>query len=279
MREQWFPLTVMSKNSKVSFSGSDQEEMLLSNKKLMPKNWIWQKKSIIYKYNDYGHRNDFDFKSINPKDYTAIIGCSHIEGTGVINNWTIPYLYSNISGQPTYNLGCGGMDNEILFTNAVWAKQVGFKNIIVCWTYPERNFLFKKNGGINIFQGTDVSDQRYTKYFKIDYMVDNPHWEERLTLYEHILQADNVHTFRFFDNKGNEHKVVFSGPDSTWMKYHVQDLKILEDAKNRIELLNDLYARDLNIFKYKGVTQFSAHFGPGVNRQIANHIHNAIKNG
>lgn len=279
MREQWFPLGVGPTNSKCSFAGSDQEEILKANKKLLPETWIWQNKPITYKYNSLGHRNDFDFESINPKEYTAILGCSHIEGTGVINNWTIPSFYKNISGQKTYNLGQGGMDNEIIFINALWAKQVGFKNIIVCWTYPERNFLFKSGGGINIFQGTDVGDKRYLKYFKTDYMVDNPHWEERIKLYEHILKADNVYTFRFFDGKGEEHKVVFSGNDSIWMKHNVMDLKILDDAKNRIHLLNDLYARDLNMYKEKGQTRFSAHFGPEVNKQIANYLVNTIKNG
>jgi hypothetical protein len=257
-----YPLGSSPISETLPFAGSDTEANLNKIKKIMPPEWRWHNQKITYRFNSLGHRNNFEMKDVDVSNMTAIVGCSHIEGTGVTENFTIPYFYEQLTGEKTYNLGQGGMDNQVIFFNALWAYQQGFKKIIVSWTQPERNSMLNHLGDPEIFRGPHVNPDLYYKYFTDDYTFDNPHWHYRISLYNQILNGFGIHTFQYFFSDSEEHDRVWT---DIFVNYELGNLRFSEFIKNK-KAINDVFARDIILF---GKDEFSAHYGPVPNKSIA----------
>lgn len=257
-----YPLGSSPISETLHFSGPDNVENFNSIKKIMPQEWMWHNQKIIYRFNSLGHRNNFELEDVDVSNMTAIVGCSHIEGTGVTENLTIPYFYEQLSGEKTYNLGQSGMDNQVIFFNALWAYQQGFKKIIVSWTQPERNSMLNHLGDPEIFRGPHVIPDLYYKYFTDDYTFDNPHWHYRISLYDKILKGFGVNSFRYFSSGSEEHDRVWT---DIFVNYKLGNNELSGLIKN-VKTANDVFARDI---VHLGKNVFSAHYGPVPNQSIA----------
>lgn len=258
-----YPLGSNDTSCVLKFFGSDQEENFNKIKKIMPPEWRWHNHDIEYTFNSLGHRNDFEVKDVDVSDMTAIIGCSHIEGTGVSAKMTVPHMYQSLTGETTYNLGQGGMDNHVIFINALWAYQQGFKKIIVSWTQPERNFMFNHLKVPEIYRGPDINPDLYYKYFTDDYTFDNPHWNYRLDTFNGVLRDFNISTFHYFQGGHDDNRRLW---EPVWDRFNELNLKYLSNIIAEPNTMNLLYARD--IF-HTGNDTFSAHYGPYINERIA----------
>lgn len=257
-----YPLGASPISETFHFIGIDSEENFNSIKKIMPPEWRWHNQKITYRFNSLGHRNNFELEDVDVSNMTAIIGCSHIEGTGVTENLTIPYFYEKLSREKTYNLGQSGMDNQVIFFNALWAYQQGFKKIVISWTQPERNSMLNHLGEPEIFRGPHVIPDLYYKYFTDDYTFDNAHWHHRISLFDKILNGFGIHTFKYFSSGSEEHDRVWKDIS---IKYNLENLGLSGLIKN-IEVANDVFARDI---VHMGNDMFSSHYGPLINQRVA----------
>lgn len=258
-----YPLGLNDTSCTLPFYGSDQEENFNKIKKIMPPEWRWHSHPIEYTFNSLGHRNNFDVKDVDVSNMTAIIGCSHIEGTGVSNKMTVPHIYERLTGEKTYNMGQGGVDNHIIFINALWAHQQGFKKVIVSWTQPERNFMFNHLSDPEIYRGPHVNPDLYYKYFTDDYTFENPHWEYRLDTFNNVLGAFNIKTFHHFQG-GHDDNVRLWEP--IWKRFSEHNVRLLSKMITEPNTLNILFARDII---HTGNDTYSSHYGPFINERIA----------
>ena len=257
---------------KTSFLSKREENEYNLTKKIMPNEWIWHSRDIIYSFNELGHR-EIPFSSVDPSKTIAVIGCSHVMGTGNKAEDTISKNLSSIMGMPTYNAGQAGADNQIILHNALWAIQQGFHTVIVMWTELFRHFLYGDNYNSKIFQVFHIDTDEYKKYFTPDYMLDNPHLELRLDLFRETLKGfPNVYLFDYFLQNTEDTTRLWK--HNIWDKFDYNELGTMSGCINYPNLTNKIWASDLAPRPNDGKV---AHYGPYVNLEIAKDIHNKIK--
>lgn len=264
------------KNSTQYWDGSDNEHSFNITKKHMPTEWVYHKKPITYKSDSLGFRNDIDFHKLDVSKSVAFVGCSHIEGQGNTHYNTIPAMYEKQTKIPTYNMGLSGMDNFVIFFNALWAIQQGFKKVYVFWTDATRNCLLDKNGRPYIFLAQTMKDLEYRKYFQPAYMVENSHWEMRKHLYTTTLKnfssdKTRVEVFEMFSD--TEHSDTLHSDtlrEEVWgdirRTLDMESMGTLTGCISNIHITNKLWARDIKITKNNSIV---SHFGPMVNETVA----------
>ena len=96
------------------------------------------------KHNSYGYRCN-EFESYDWSDSILFLGCSHVYGMSNLNENTIPYLYSTISGNTAINMGiCGGNPETILHnTFALIEKEFIPKQVAILWPEISRQLYYK----------------------------------------------------------------------------------------------------------------------------------------
>jgi hypothetical protein len=104
-------------NQTLLFSGSD-DERFYKNRKKLGKDWEYRDKHITYNYNEYGFRTK-SFDKIAWQDSVVILGCSHVEGTGLAEEDTIASQLERIIDMPVVNLGLAGAAVDIAAWNSL----------------------------------------------------------------------------------------------------------------------------------------------------------------
>lgn len=104
------------KNKKLNFFGSDSEELFNRNLSIMPIDWHYRTKKIVYDFNSDGYRTK-NFKNINWRESVVIFGCSMIMGHGLAEDETVSYYLEKIINRPVINLGLCGSSNELMLNN------------------------------------------------------------------------------------------------------------------------------------------------------------------
>lgn len=142
------------KNNKgaMLFCGTDSKEAYEKNLKIMPNDWRYRDKKIIYEVNKYGYRTD-EWENINWKDSIVIFGCSYTFGVGLAEDETISYYLGELTGKKVINLGVGGGSNELSLMNCThMINNFGFPEAIVFnWTFLDRFiYLSKHNNALNV---------------------------------------------------------------------------------------------------------------------------------
>lgn len=129
------------------FSPMDSEEEYLKNLRIQPEDWPYRDYSILYKYNEYGHRS----KSINEIDldnYILFAGCSHTEGVGLQVEHTFPYIVSSQLNCDYYNLSLSGSGVDVMMYNlALWINRFKKlpKALVILWPEETRFALYEGN--------------------------------------------------------------------------------------------------------------------------------------
>lgn len=137
-------------NDESHFVLTDSEKLYLHNLKTQPENWFYRNNSILYKYNEYGHRSK-SVTEINLENYILFAGCSHTEGVGLQIQHTFPYIVSSRLNCHYYNLSVCGSGVDILMYNLVlWIDRFKKlpKTLVILWP-EETRFSLSVNKGLD----------------------------------------------------------------------------------------------------------------------------------
>jgi hypothetical protein len=130
-----------------SFTGKD--EQLQYSKTLsmieIPRDWRYRNEDISYTFNSEGFRNDFEFADVDWSKAVGVLGCSHIFGKGINQQFTIPNHIGNELKLRSVNLGSEGASIRTVFNNAIHLMDRYYpKAIAVLWPSINRVSLAYK---------------------------------------------------------------------------------------------------------------------------------------
>ena len=121
------------------FCQCDSEDTFGSNLKLLPADWHYRNKQVVYCFNSNKYRAP-EFDSINWSQSVVIFGCSIVFGVGVSEDETIGYYLSQIMNRPVINLGQSATSMMYSLYNSV-ALSKNFPTpwaVVQCWTSSNR---------------------------------------------------------------------------------------------------------------------------------------------
>lgn len=280
------------RSSDRDYTSQLEREQAELNKKIFHNDyWRYNKEKIEYRYNKQHFRCANDFESIDWSNTVAVVGCSHVFGQGVSEQYTISGILSNEFGIPAVNLGIPGASNRQIHANAISVrKYFNPKKIIVVWTYPNRNtWIYDYNNNWiykNSMPGL-LSSKEKNKIIN-DYGLPAKHLEPQCedTLFDWKLSR-YIHQVLGHTQYSVNDKFLHPGKEfiGKWLK--VEDLKpytdifnlsdegtavpIELDNANFYQLINKYYARDLE-FNPKLNCIYLRHWGEQIHRDFADLI-------
>jgi hypothetical protein len=148
----------------LNFSGSDKKELFEKNLKVEPENWYYRNNEVKYTLNSLGYRTK-EFDQIDWKESIVMFGCSHVFGTGVTDEHTIPYFLEKLSGRPVINLGIGGSSIQTMCHNSIILSSIldiPPKGVIFCWTDLTRFNIYNND---YVYHMGNWSDKNNIKMF------------------------------------------------------------------------------------------------------------------
>jgi len=133
------------------FFGVDDEHRLAENKTRLPKDWIYNEKTINYSFNGHGLRMNKEIDQVDT-NYMVAFGCSHSMGLGVCLEDTWPYIMSQNLGIDYINSSVVGGSvklTAINFFNMLSTVKTLPKIVAIAWPnglrhtwYSQGAFLF-----------------------------------------------------------------------------------------------------------------------------------------
>lgn len=135
-----------NENKIIYFSGSDSKKNFDDLLKITSIDWHYRTKEVFYKINNSGYRTS-NWDSIDWENSIVIFGCSCVFGVGLAEDETINYYLEQMTGKKVINMGYGGGSNDLMIDNcAFMINNFGYpKNVVFCWTFPDRFLFFYKN--------------------------------------------------------------------------------------------------------------------------------------
>lgn len=146
--QQNFEYKIKDNKYVFKFIPIDTEELYKHNLKNQPEDWYYRHNDVTYTLNSKGYRAK-EFDDIDWKNSIVIFGCSHIFGTGVTDQHTVPHFLEEISGFPVVNLGIAGSSIQTTLHNGIMLNDSGYptpKAILPCWTSLTRYQIYLKKG-------------------------------------------------------------------------------------------------------------------------------------
>jgi hypothetical protein len=148
----------------LKYQCSDDEETFRENLKTQPEYWYYRTHSVIYTLNSLGYRTR-EFDQIDWKESIVMFGCSHVFGTGVTDEHTIPYFLEQLCGRPVINMGIGGSSIQTALHNSIILNDSEYptpKAVVNMWTGLNRYQLYETNFTDHIGSGNFL-DNRFEK--------------------------------------------------------------------------------------------------------------------
>lgn len=125
--------------------GNDEtiKEYKKNRKRLGPKWRYYNSLDLTYNLNSHGYRAK-EFNEYNWSKSTLFFGCSHVFGTGVHHQHTIPSQYEELTGTPCINMGMHGGSTEIAHHNTHACIEANYipKKVVIIWPGPIRTMLY-----------------------------------------------------------------------------------------------------------------------------------------
>ena len=114
------------------WSSPDTEQAFEQHVKTQPADWYYRTHPISYKYNSNNYRCP-EWADIVWQDSWVIMGCSFVEGIGLAESDSLPYLISKLINQPVINLGVGGSGTDAILFNTIrlTKKNIRPKGVII----------------------------------------------------------------------------------------------------------------------------------------------------
>lgn len=266
--------------------------------------WPYENAEISYHYNNLGMRCDVDCDlDFDYSKYTVFLGCSHVEGVGVIKSQTIPAIYEQLTGEPTLNFGIGGAGQESIYHLICWllAQNKRPKKIIVLWSYNHRQlFILPPHENNNIgtkhpyvrntvgdivfelSQAPVIKEYVKPKYFLEQALLKNSMF---VKIVDGFKQMHEIHDFDIFAQELNPHlpehiSEKFANDKQVakdYCKAIIDERTIAQKDGTLGKVLAKYHARDVFLSNYNGLpTDFNnvwgGHYGVAVNTRIANYI-------
>lgn len=156
------------------FSGVDSEENFKKNLDIMPIDWHYRTKNIVYNVNKYGYRNK-DFVDVDWASSIVVLGCSNIFGVGLAEDETFCYFLNKKTDIEVVNLGYASCSNELIVNNLACVINNFHipKAIIIFWTSLDRLMFFHKNTTFNVGQWSlNKKNKHYAIFRKLLYDIN-----------------------------------------------------------------------------------------------------------
>lgn len=137
-----------------------------------------------------------EWSEIDWESSYAMIGCSHIFGTGNRLKNTLPAQLEHLIGKPCINLGVPGANYLHSFINASeLLHHTAVEKVIIVFSYPERKIVFKEKGVyLESAVITRVLDEHALNFYKtsalqkfLSSVYDAEHFEVINSCFERIL--------------------------------------------------------------------------------------------
>lgn len=89
------------------FFTNDTKERFQENLNLMPEDWHYRTKPVVYNFNKQGYRT-VDLDTVDWANSVVMFGCSELMGTGLAEDERICFYLEQLLGVPVINLGKNG---------------------------------------------------------------------------------------------------------------------------------------------------------------------------
>lgn len=168
------------------FSLSDGPIEFEKNLKVMPEDWHYRNKKIVYNVNSSGYRT-YEWKNIDWKSSIVIFGCSNTFGTGLAEDETISHCLENLTNRQVINLGFPSGSNELIIQNSTSLIE-NFDTpyaVVINWSTPDRFRHFTRQKYIDVGP------------WNIDRNKNTPDYIHELFKY-HILDEFNLQARNFY---------------------------------------------------------------------------------
>lgn len=177
-----------NRNTSSNFSLTDSEEFYLHNLKKQPDDWFYRHNSILYKYNEFGHRSP-SINEINLNNYILFAGCSHTEGVGLQIQHTFPHIVSSRLNCYYYNLSVCGSGVDVLMYNLVlWINRFKIlpKALVILWPEQTRFALSVGNGLDSQVLNNFGTTEEIARFMVLGEEID--FFQSRRKIYQELLR-------------------------------------------------------------------------------------------
>lgn len=241
------------KNVTVEWHGLDTKSLFKENLKKLDQSWFYANNKITYELNSQGYRCK-EFDEIDWINSYAVVGCSHIFGSGNRLEDTIPRLIQKKTGVNCINLGVPSSSCEHQFLNTLLLlSYTKVKKVIVVWTYPTRTNVYEK-----------------TKFHRLDRLVNkllisgydkNFHDKQMLQSLVQLTFGNLEHSVFLLDT----YRQIFSNSyKHSVSQFNIIDLEKEFGGHDHYDLNNKLRSPDL--------ARDMQHYGPMWNSLVADKI-------
>lgn len=259
-------LYLKDKNGEITnkFSGSDSEEEFKKNLSIMPADWKYRTKEIIYNVNKDGYRT-YDWKEINWKEAIVLFGCSCTFGIGLAEDETLSYYLEKLTGRQVINIGVPGGSNYVIADNC--ASMIKYFDapygVVFNWTGHQRFRYFYETGW------TDVGSWNKDKKA---HLQENKEW--KIDVYN-LLHTMTLNPYNAYANGRSLRKSVDAMLKNRSKVIHLtffKDAKEIMDCEENIEsIIGSLSENRENVAPVSARDCF--HPGSDSVENMAKHIH------
>jgi hypothetical protein len=251
----------------LNFCPEDTKELFEQNLKTQPDDWYYRTHEVKYTLNSLGYRTK-EFDDIDWKESIVIFGCSHIFGSGVTDEHTIPYFLEQLSGRPVINMGMGGSSIQTALHNSIILNDSKYptpKVIIYAWTVLSRFQIYEEN--YVDFNGTwnkkEGKNQRFSNLHNT-----TPFNLMNIKMIRNLWKNKTV--YREFSGFATGEDLIMKLDSKFNLEYPQTLIPMIETPE--FEVLNEVpyKARDVDSFG-------EGHFGYKFNKKIAEILFENIK--
>jgi hypothetical protein len=104
----------------------DTKESFDKHIKTQPASWYYRTNTISYKYNSNNYRCP-EWDNIVWEESWIIMGCSFVEGIGLIESDSLPCQLSKLISEPVINLGVSGSSTDVVLFNTIRLTTKGIR--------------------------------------------------------------------------------------------------------------------------------------------------------
>jgi len=235
----------------LDFFPTNSKELFEQNLKTQPENWYYRTHEVKYTLNSLGYRTK-EFDEIDWKESIVMFGCSHVFGTGVTDEHTIPYFLEQLSGVPVINMGIAGSSIQTVLHNSI---------ILNDSKYPAPKAVVHLLTGLNRYQ-----------LYKNNYVFHNGEWsysDQQFEKKENIIPF-NLMNVKMIRDLWKNKTIYYEGT------MHSNFEGTMFSQGNLINKLDkEIYCEP---FEYdRGLARDLSHNGPVKNLEIAEKIYEKIK--
>jgi hypothetical protein len=133
-KEHPFTVCQFRINNDEHWCTTDNQSNLIESLKIMPSDWKYRTKQIVYKVNSSGYRTH-EWKDIDWKNAIVMMGCSNTFGIGLADDEIAAVLLAEKTGRQIVNLGFPSSSIDLVLSNSVsLIENFGYPySVIINW--------------------------------------------------------------------------------------------------------------------------------------------------